>query len=166
MKQFHPLKRKLARLGLAAEPWTDQEEIDPDRPMLVPNRSNKRAAKQYNRVAGTTPTHDVLRLGPSPKIAKKTGQPHWFRVMKYEAARRKALEKVSLDRLEPAVGRIALDLYHAGYENVWQVTQVEDVNTFLKHGRYDGREHGIRADDLKKLRTYLIKQQVPVKWEV
>lgn len=128
------LKQFAEKIG--AKVWTDSEEqeIDPDKPIEVPNRRDKRRAKQYSTPSGTGGVHDLLRLGSRPGRAKgATGQPLWFRQMKFEAARRKSLEKVTMDRLEPAVGRIALDLYHAGYETVWDVTEVENINEFLKH---------------------------------
>lgn len=163
-KQLKQITNKFGKfIPWAKEP--EEGEIDPDQPIEVPNRRDKRRYGERGRVAGTGEVHDLLRLGGSRR-RPKTGQPLWFRQMKYEAARRKALEKVTMDRLEPAVGRVALDLYHAGYETVWKVTQVEDVNDFLKHGRYDGREHGIRTEDLAKLRAYLVQQRVPVKWEI
>ncbi len=144
-----------------------QEEIDPDQPQLVPNRREKRLHYgQHGHKAGTGKVHDILRLGSRPGRAKgKTGQPNWFRVMKYEDARRKALLKVDILRLESAVGSIAADLHAAGFKNVWDVTQVEDVKTFLLHGKSGDQGHGIRVNDLKKLRDYLIKQRVPVKWD-
>lgn len=162
------LVRKIKeKFGAEIRPWPEQEEIDADTPMPVPNRRDKRRAKQYGKGSSSTGTvHDALRLGARPgRTRGATGQPLWFRQMKYDEQRRKALEKVQLDRLEPAVGRIALDLFHAGYKSVWQVTQVEDITEFLKHGKADCPDHGIRVEDLKKLRAYLVQQRVPVKWE-
>ena len=154
------------KFGMTAEPWPDQEEVNLDAPTVKANRADKRRSKQRGSLAGSSSVHDVLRLGPRPGRAKRaTGQPNWFQQMKWEAQRRKALEKVSLDRLEPAVGRIALDLYHAGYESVWGVTQVKDINTLLRVGRHDTPEMGVSSSELKRLRTYLVQQRVPVKWD-
>lgn len=152
---------------IGAKPWTqpEEQEIDPDTPIPVPNRHDKRRAKRYNGISGTTEVHDILRLGTKRRPGK-TGSPHWFRLMKYEAAKRKTLEKVATDRLEPAVGKIALDLHAAGYDNVWKVCEVRDVNDFLKHGQAGNPEHGIRGVDLIRLRAYLEQQGLSVQWEI
>lgn len=162
------LARKIKqKLGVEVEPWPEQEEIDQDTPIPQPNRRDKRRAKQYRTSSGTGSVHDSLRLGARPGRAKRaTGQPLWFRQMKYDAMRRRSLEKVQLDRLEPAVGSVVVDLFHAGYRNVWQLTQVEDANELLRVGRQTDIAHGVRSKELKKLRDYLIQQRVPVKWEV
>jgi hypothetical protein len=166
VKDFKKLAGKLAEAGAKVWSANEEQEIDPDKPYEVPNRRDKRRAKQFSTPSGTGAVHDTLRLGARPARAKRaTGQPLWFRRMKYDVEQRKALEKVTMDRLEPAVGRVALDLYHAGYKTVWAVTQVEDVNTILKHGRHDNQDIGVSSHDLQKLRKYLIQQRVPVKWE-
>lgn len=161
------VRRIKQKFGVEIDPGAEQEEIDQDKPLLVPNRRDKRHAKRYNTPAGTTSVHDALRLGPRPgRVKGATGQPLWFRQMKYDAQRRKALEKVPLDRLVPAVGQIAADLFYGGYKNVWQLTQVEDVNELLKVGRHGASYMGVRSKELKHLRDYLVQQRVPVKWEV
>lgn len=155
------------KFGITATPFKTEEEIDLDTPILQPNRANKRRAKQRSTPSGTGEVHDALRLGARPgRTRGATGQPLWFRMMKYEAQRQKSLEKVTMDRLEPAVGRIAMDLWAAGFRTVWDVTQIEDVNTFLKHGQHDNQDIGISVSALRKLRAYLVQQRVPVKWEV
>lgn len=150
-------------------PWAkepEEGEIDPDQPFQVPNRAEKRQRYgERSTPKGAGKIHDVLRRGHGRR-RPKTGQPQWFKVMKYEAARRKVLEKVRLDRLEPAVGQIAVDLYYGGYRNVWQVSQVEDINELLRVGRHGASYMGVRSRELKKLRDYLVAQRVPVKWEV
>lgn len=158
-------KKIRQKLGQAIEP--DQEQIDPDAPMRVPNRKDKRRSKQASSSSGSGSVHEALQLGPNAGRKKRaTGQPNWFRQMKYDDMRRKALEKVDLDQLEPAVGPVAVSLYRGGYRNVWQLTQVTDVNDLLKVGQHDNPETGLRARDLAKLRTYLVQQRVPVKWEI
>lgn len=159
------LKQITNKFGKNPNPETEEQEIDPDQPIPVPNRREKRHFGERSTPKGTGEVHDILRRGRAHRSAK-TGQPHWFRVMKFEAARRKSLEKVPLDRLEPAVGRVALDLFHAGYKNVWQVTQVESAKEFLQHGQHDNQDIAISGRDLKKLRAYLVQQRVPVKWEI
>ena len=152
--------------GGKVEVWSEQDEVDPDKPIPQPNRREKRLYGKERGKGGTGKVHDTLRLGARPGRAKRTtGQPLWFRQMKYDQLRRKALEKVELDRLAPAVGRVAEDLYRAGYKNVWQLTQVENVNTLLRVGHHDNPAVGISHKELKKLRDYLIQQRVPVKWE-
>lgn len=160
------LVKKIQQMfGAKVEAWSDQEEIDPDKPILQPNRRDQRRAKQHGARGGTGAVHDALRLGPrAGRVKRATGQPLWFRQMKYNEARRKSLEKVTMDRLEPAVGQIALDLYAAGYKTVWDVTEVEEINEFLRHGQHDKPEIGISVNGLRKLRTYLTQQRVPVKW--
>lgn len=153
--------------GGKVEVWSDQDEVDPDKPIPQPNRREKRLYGRERGKGGTGKVHDSMRLGARPgRAGRRTGQPLWFRQMQYDQQRRKALEKVELDRLEPAVGRVAVDLHAAGYKNVWQLTQVEDVNELLRVGHQSDIAHGVRSKELKKLRDYLIQQRVPVKWEV
>lgn len=166
MSKSSLVKKIREHFGLEVTPFKSEQEINEDTPILVPNRRNKRAARIRNTVSGTTGVHDALRAGTrASRRAKRTGQPEWFRQMKYEAERRKILEGVSTDRLEPAVGRIARDLHAAGYDNVWKVCQVEDINQFLKHGQAGMPEIGIRVNDLIRLRAYLEQQGLTVKWD-
>lgn len=156
------------KFGGQVEVWPDQDEVDPDKPTLVPNRRERRLLGKERGKGGTGKVHDALRLGARPgRAGRRTGRPFWFRQMKYEEQRRKALEKVDLLRLEPAVGPVVRDLYYVGgYKNVWQLSQVADVDELLKVGRQTDLAKSVRIQELKKIRTYLVNQRVPVKWEV
>lgn len=121
------------------------EEVDPDKPQTEPNRRDKRLRLFQHSV-------------PRVRTGSKTGQPPWFRKMKFEQEQRKALTKVRTDLLEPAIGEVAKHLHKAGYDTVWKVSQETDVNRFLVHG--------MRRAQLEKAEAYLTRMNVPLKWTV
>lgn len=135
----------------------EPEEQDPDKPMLQANRADRRRAKQKKDTKGTTKVHDALRLGPNGRSRSKTGQPKWFRKMKYEQEKRKVLEGVETSLLEMAVGKVALQMEDAGYRNVWEVSQAKSLQHLVSLG--------MKETDLLRLRAYLEEQGLTVRWD-
>ena len=135
----------------------DDEEIDPDAFQISPNRQELRRQGRRNRQAMASGVHKQLQLGPSGQKRGTTGQPDWFKRMRYEKARSDALKRVHILNLRAAVGDIVDQLEMAGYRRLYDVVSETDINTLLGHG--------IKIGDLRKLSAYLQRNDISVSWQ-
>lgn len=127
---------------------------------VEPNRGDRRSVRRTNRKKSkqTSSVQQILAMGPNPSVRSKTGKPEWFRKMKFEEERRKILSKVATNRLEPAVGEIAILVHNAGWGNVWAFSREVNPKRFL--------DLGMKEAELIKFRNYLLSQNIPVVWKL
>lgn len=86
----------------------------------------------------------------------KTGQPHWFKQMKFDAKRDQRLAEIPLINLRAAIGGTADLLSSNGYKTVLDLSKAELIDL----------RYLCAPKEIETVHKYLKRQQVPLRWEL
>jgi hypothetical protein len=128
---------------------------DPDKPVLVPNRANRRAMKRSHYKAYESATR-------ANRPRSRTGKPDWFRTMQFKARIKEVLSQSLTIHLYPGSHdgeppRELEALSNAGFKNVWLLSQADRADLLAVKG--------IGPAKLKIIRAALVSRSVPVAWK-
>lgn len=153
--EMEPLPGLLGSLGFKRKVRADP---DPDQTALanaiLKERALRKAAKAMAKL-GRPGRGDGWPAGPK-WAPRRTGQPPWFKSMKFKAERQRLLIKVPTSSM--AKDHKNIRLYQDSYPNVWALSQAPYGDLLALPG--------VGPAKLKELRAFLSSKNVACAWRV